>query len=377
MTTSIATTAQAATTENLPVASPDLATAQFGLENLLPPQYMPYFSFLSQVQVFGNSLLQYIFAILVSIIAFIIIPIVWKIFTKYLSNFVATVKPDIKDLLATQLSKFNYKIFVIAAIYVGALTLNLPTNIFIAIKGVFLALVGIQIAIIIGPLLEPLIKSIPALNKPELRPITARVVMLSKTSMWAVVGLFSLSSLGLDTTPLLGGLGVLGLGGALAFQNMMPGFIKILSFHFSKTFSIGDKISAGSHQGIVEEIDISTSKIKQANGDIVDVKNEELLTAIVIPSDGPHFISETIKLNLDIKNENQTFVEIENIFKKSLGSIVDSKFERVIFTDFKGSGIICDLNYSVLIDKKIVTRHNLISNLLHELKEKNISFTGV
>jgi small-conductance mechanosensitive channel len=286
-------------------------------------------------------------------------------------------KPDIEELVKNQLGKFNLKIFLIAAIYFGALTLNLPANIFIAIKGVLFALVGIQIAIILGPLLEPLIKSIPALNKPELKPITARIVMAAKTTMWAVVGLFSLSSLGINTTPLLGGLGVLGLGGALAFQNMMPGFIKILSFHFSKSFSIGDKISAGTHQGVVEEIDISTTKIKKATGEVTDVKNEELLTAIVIPADGPHFISDTIKINLNIANEAATFSSIENIFKSCLQNIPETTFERVVFTEFKGAGVACDLNYSVLIDKKIDNKHLILSKLITELKSKNISFTGI
>lgn len=372
-TESVATITNATVTETVE----KVAEAQFGIENLLPAQYLGYFGFLSNTSFLGNTLLEYIFAILTAVVAFAVLPIIWVLIKKYLTGAIGVVKPDIKELLVVQLNKFNLKIFFLAAIYIGAATLNLPENIFIVFKGVLFALVGIQIAIILGPLLEPLIKSIPALNKPELKPITTRIIAAAKTAMWAVVGLFSLSSLGVNTAPLLGGLGVLGIGGALAFQNMMPGFIKILSFHFSKSFSIGDKISAGTHQGVVEEIDISTTKIKKTNGEVTDVKNEDLLTAIVIPADGPHFISDTIKINLDIANETATFSNIENIFKSCLQNIADTNFERVVFTEFKGSGVVCDLNYSVLIDKKIDNKHLIISKLITELKSKNISFTGL
>jgi small-conductance mechanosensitive channel len=372
-TESVATITSATVTEVVE----KVAQAQFGVENFVPAEYMSHFSFLSNVSFFGNTLLEYIFAIAVALVAFAILPIVWIILKKYLVGVFGAVKPDIKELLKEQLNKFNSKIFLLAAIYIGACTLNLPENIFLVFKGILFALIGIQIAIILGPLLEPLIKSIPALNKPELKPITARIIAAAKTAMWAVVGLFSLSSLGVNTAPLLGGLGVLGLGGALAFQNMMPGFIKILSFHFSKSFSIGDKISAGTHQGVVEEIDISTTKIKKANGEVTEVKNEELMTAIVIPADGPHFISDTIKINLNIENDAATFSNIESIFKSCLQNIADTNFEKTVFTEFKGTGVACDLNYSVLIDKKIDNKHLILSKLITELKSKNIAFTGV
>ena len=272
--------------------------------------------------------------------------------------------------------RFNKKIFLLIAIYFGMLSLNLPEYITLTMKSVVFALVAIQLAIIIGPLLEPLIKSIPTLNKPELKPITSRIIVFAKTALWVLVGIISLGALGVNTGPLLGSLGVLGLGGALAFQQMMPGFIKILSFHFSKNFSIGDKISAGTHQGVVEEIDISTTRIKKANGDMVEVKNEELMTAIVIPQDGPHMITDSIKIVLDMKNDLDTFANLENIFKNILTQVADTVFEKVVFTDFKGAGVAVDMTYSVLLDKKIENKHAVLSRLIVELKNKNISFSA-
>lgn len=352
------------------------AAPQFGLESFIPQQYLNTLGFLNSTGFFGNTILQYSFALITIFLAYIFLPIFWAIVVRYFQTFTDTVLPSLSETIRAQLSKFNKKIFLIVAVYIGCLTINLPESFTSTLKGLVIALLAIQIAIIIAPLIEPLLKSIPALNKPELKPITARLVIFAKTALWAIVGIFGLSSLGVNTGPLLASFGVLGLGGALAFQQMVPGFIKVLGFHFSKNFSLGDKISAGTHQGIVEEIDITTTKIKQVSGEIVEVKNEELMSAIVIPQDGPHFISDTIKINLHITNDLQIFSNIENIFKNCLVGIQDTNFDKVLFTEFNGPGVLADLNYSVLIDKKIENKHQILLKLISEFKSKNISFTG-
>lgn len=363
--------------ENTATFTATVTKAKYGIENFVPEKYLETFGFMNTFEVFHNTLMQYFFAFMVAFLAFIFLPVIWRLFAKYLSAITEKTLPDFSVLVNDQLKKFNIKIFLIIALYFGILTLTLPGYITTTLKGIVYALIGIQIAIIVGPLLEPLIRSIPTLNKPELKPITNRLITFAKMLLWAFVAIFSLSSLGMDTAPLLGSIGVLGIGGALAFQQMVPGFIKVLSFHFSKNFSIGDKISAGTHQGTVEEIDITTTRLRKASGDLVEVKNEDLMSAIVIPADGPHIISDTIKINIGLENEMPSFSVVESIFKSCLENMADATFEKVLFTDINGAGLSADLNYSVVIDKKIEIRHTLLTKLIAELKNKNISFTGV
>lgn len=158
---------------------------------------------------------------------------------------------------------------------------------------------------------------------------------------------------------------------------MIPGVIKTLGFHFSKSFGIGDKISAGNHQGIVEEIDITTTKIKKDDGKLVDIPNEELMTAIIIPPDGPHFIEDTLKLLVKIANSGDVFADFENTLKGALAGIPDTTFTSMRFTDFKGDSIAVDLTYSVLTEKKSIARHTVVAKVLSTLNEKGISFGGM
>ncbi len=80
---------------------------------------------------------------------------------------------------------------------------------------------------------------------------------------------------------------------------------------------------------------------------------------------------------MSIQNEASAFSEIENVFKNCIAGFPDTTFDKVLLTEFKGTGVSADLNYSVMIDKKIETRHQIISKLITDLKAKNISFTGV
>ena len=111
--------------------------------------------------------------------------------------------------------------------------------------------------------------------------------------------------------------------------------MKALGFHFSKPFGIGDKISAGNHQGIVEEIDITTTKLKKDDGALVDVPNEQLMTAIVIPPDGPHFIEDSLKVLIKIANTGEAFADLENILKSALDGIPDVTWSSMRFADFR------------------------------------------
>lgn len=42
---------------------------------------------------------------------------------------------------------------------------------------------------------------------------------------------------------------------------------------------------------------------------MVDVSNEELMNAIIIPTDGPHFLEETLKILVKLNNTPEVFTQ--------------------------------------------------------------------
>lgn len=348
------------------------------VQTYVPQQAQSIFNTLNVVSIAGNSLTRILSAILLAGVGYVAFPFLWRRVVQSVETAVKHTPITFDDLLVEQLKKIHPRVFVLLALVLGASVLVLPAGWYSTLLGAVIAVLAIQFAAVLQPLVEPLIRSVPLLDTPDMKAITTRLVVFGKTALWAVAGMFSLSSLGFSISPLLGSLGVLGLGGALAFQQMIPGAVKALGFHFSKPFKVGDKIAAGSHQGIVDEIDITTTKLKKGDGAFVDVPNEELMTAIVLPPDGPHIIEDTLHLLVKIANTQETFASLESGFKTQVfPTIADTTFTTIRFTDFKGDGVAVDVVYGVLAEKKVSARHEAITKTLAYLTSKNIAFSGM
>jgi small-conductance mechanosensitive channel len=351
-----------------------------GIESLIhayvPPEVQSIFNTLNIVSIAGNSLTRILGAGLLTWVGYYAIPAIWLRIVASIEQAVKHTPITFDDLLVEQLKKINPRVFLLLALLLGLSTLVLPAGWYSLAAGAVFAVLAIQFAAILAPLVEPLIRSVPLLNKPDMKPITTRLIVFGKTALWAIAGMTSLSSLGMNISPLLGSLGVLGLGGALAFQQMIPGAVKALGFHFSKPFKVGDKIAAGNHAGFVEEIDITTTKLKKGDGSFVDVPNEELMTALVIPPDGPHFIEDTLKLLVKIANTPDAFAALESTVKGAFSGIADTTFTSLRFADFKGDSVAVDVTYSVLAEKKAAARHEVVAKSLAALTAKGIVFSG-
>jgi small-conductance mechanosensitive channel len=337
--------------------------------------FLVYLPFL-KTEIFGNTILKYILAVLIFFFARIFLPVVWNLILNKLGKLTEHTSITFDDLLISQLRKINSKLFWLAALFLGLSILNLPYNIVSILGGLVLAAFSMQIAVLLSPVVDPVVKSIPPLNKPDFKAIANRLSVFVKTALFAIAGVTSLGALGINVAPLFAGLGVLGIGGALAFQQMIPGAVKALGFHFSKPFSVGDVISSGVHQGIVEEIDITTTKIKSGDK-FVDVPNDELMGAVVLPPGGPNILSETLKIKLNLENDLNKILDIENILKKVCDGIGDTTFDKVKFTDLSGGSILSELSYNVLAEKRIEAKHMVILNLVKIAKENNISLGGI
>lgn len=347
------------------------------IQKYIPAELQPVYESINTISLYENSVGRIVLAVVLGLIGYFFIPRIWARIVESIGVVARRTELAFDDLLVEQLRKINPKIFLLLAILLGLSVLRLPGDSYQLAAGVVFGLLTLQFATILQPLIEPIIKSIPPLGRPDMKPIAARVIVFAKTALWGIAGIFSLSSVGVSVTPLLGSLGVLWVGWALAFQQMIPGVMKSLGFHFSKPFGIGDKISAGNHQGIVEEIDITTTKLKKDDGTLVDVPNEALMTAIVIPPDGPHFIEDSLKVLIKITNTGEAFSDLENILKSALDGIPDVTWNSMRFADFRGDAVVVDMTYSVLAEKKSVARHAVVAGVLTTLNARGIAFGGV
>jgi small conductance mechanosensitive channel len=94
-----------------------------------------------------------------------------------------------------------------------------------------------------------------------------------------IAGIFvALSILQLDkaVTSLLAGVGILGLALGFAFQDLAANFVSGVLMTVRRPFRIGDLVKIGDEMGVVEEVDLRTTSMRQLNGQLIIVPNRKV-----------------------------------------------------------------------------------------------------
>ncbi|MAV54671.1 MAG: hypothetical protein CMJ28_01795 [Phycisphaerae bacterium] len=87
--------------------------------------------------------------------------------------------------------------------------------------------------------------------------------------------------LGLHITPLLGALGVGGIGFAFAAQNTLENLFGSVTVVLDRPFSVGDWVQIDGVDGSVEEVGLRSTRVRTFYNSIVSIPNAKLTTAIV------------------------------------------------------------------------------------------------
>ena len=107
-------------------------------------------------------------------------------------------------------------------------------------------------------------------------------ILCSLVKYAAIIALlfFVLKTLGVDTTAILAGIGILGLVVGLGAQPLVADIIAGLFIVFEGIFDVGDIIVADGFRGTVKEIGIRTTRIEDTGGNIKIINNADLKSLV-------------------------------------------------------------------------------------------------
>ena len=103
---------------------------------------------------------------------------------------------------------------------------------------------------------------------------------LIKYAAVIVLLFFILKTVGVDTTTILAGIGILGLVVGLGAQPLIADIIAGLFIVFEKVFDVGDIIVVDGFRGTVKEIGIRTTQLVDTNGNVKVINNADVKTVI-------------------------------------------------------------------------------------------------
>lgn len=101
-------------------------------------------------------------------------------------------------------------------------------------------------------------------------------VSISRAAVWIFVVLIIFSEIGINIGPLLAGAGIVGLAFGLGAKRIIEDFLGGLFIILEDQYGVGDEIKIGDIEGIVKDITLRRTIIKDKNGTVHSIPNGEI-----------------------------------------------------------------------------------------------------
>ena len=99
-----------------------------------------------------------------------------------------------------------------------------------------------------------------------------------------VGALVALSAIGIDIAPLLAGAGIIGVAVSLASQNLIRDTINGFLIILEDQYAVGDVINVGDIGGLVENLNLRITQLRDAEGRLITIPNSEIKTVANLSS---------------------------------------------------------------------------------------------
>jgi small conductance mechanosensitive channel len=131
-------------------------------------------------------------------------------------------------------------------------------------------------------------------------PLRVLLVRLAKLGVFALAIILALDKFGVNTTSLVAGIGVAGVGVGLALQGVLGNIFAGFTIIFTKPFRVGEYIEILGVSGQVTHIELTKTKLLHADRSIVSIPNHKILGEIL------HNYGSTRQINLEVGVAYQT-----------------------------------------------------------------------
>ena len=276
---------------------------------------------------------------------FIIKAIFFYIFDKKIFALVKKTKTEFDDLIINAVRTPLSYLILLQGFYLAILSLGLPDkiglveitsllhNIYILTFSFITLYFVFKIIDVIAFFLYKEAKKTESRLDDQLVPLLVKSLRILVVTLGV---LFILQNFGYNITSLLAGLGIGGLAFALAAQNTVSNLFGSITIFSDKPFQLGDWISIGDIEGIVEDVGFRTTRVRRFDQALVTVPNSQFINTGIINYSAMK--KRRISFNLGITygtstNQVKEVVEgIRKIIEKD--EMFDHSFYMVRFTEF-------------------------------------------
>jgi len=206
------------------------------------------------------------------------------------------------------------------------------------------------------------------------RSIVSLIRRFVEVSIFILVTLLVLHSLGFDVTTALAGVGIgtlaLGLGAQKTFENMFGG----VSILFDKVIQIGDICKVNNQTGVVEDIGLRSTRLRTPERTLLAVPNGVMATAIVenLRFRDKFLCQQVIRLRYDLSPDHVRFIleEIRELLREN--PKVEDSTSRVRFIRFADYALEVEIYCYILesdYNTYVATQEGLLLSIMDSLEK--------
>jgi small conductance mechanosensitive channel len=193
----------------------------------------------------------------------------------------------------------------------------------------------------------------------EKRKVKLQIIQLiSRITYWSVVVLITtiaLSTVGVNLSAFLAGLGIIGFTVGFALQDVSKNFVAGLLLLISQPFQIGDTISVGGYTGVVQTIELRATELKMLDGRQVLIPNADVFSSPLTNFTRNRLRRVEIKCGVAYGTDLEKARQIALDAIRSIPGVLADPAPSVNYNEFGGSSILFSLFYWVdTIDLKFL-----------------------
>lgn len=185
--------------------------------------------------------------------------------------------------------------------------------------------------------------------------------------------------LGVDTTTLLAGVGIMSLIVGLGAQPLIEDIISGLFIVFEGVFDIGDIIVYDDFRGTVKEIGVRTTQIEDAGGNIKIINNSDLRTFVNMTSELSLAICDVqIEYGESIERVEAIIAKNMDAIKTAIPAIVDGPYYKGV-SELGASGVTLKFVAGCTENTKFQVQRDMNRQikLIFDANNVNIPFTQI
>lgn len=326
---------------------------------------------------FGNTVLQYIEAIGIFAVAFLVFGLLQKVVINRLEKLAERSKTTIDDAAIKVVKSIKPGFYAFIALFLGYQRLVFPEIVDTVFGGALIVWIAYQVVVALQILVDYVLSRWKSEDDVATSAAYDFLGSIVKVLLWIFAFIFVLSNFGINITTLIAGLGIGGIAIAFALQKILGDLFSSFAIYFDKPFVVGDTIQVGSFMGTVQKIGIKTTRIRSLQGEEIIVSNQKLTSEDVQNYGRMEERRTVFQFGVLYETPVEKLREIPGMVREIFENIENTRLDRVHFRTLGDSALIFEVTYFALrpdFELALDIQQDINLTLMERCKEKGIEF---